>query len=78
MAKKKIKTQVGFITLDIEYMKNNQILCDHEWNGAVYDPITEFGTIIPVWSRECNKCKKIEFTNHYTTRTVLEMIPRFR
>jgi len=63
--------------IQMEYIKENQSICEHEWEEE-YTPITEFGTNIPVWSRECNKCKKIEFTSHYTTRPVLEMVPRFR
>jgi len=63
--------------IQMEYIKESQEVCFHEWKEE-YTPITEFGSIIPVWSRECNKCKKLEFTNEYTTREVLEMVPRFR
>lgn len=79
MSKKRSYKELKEILMNInnKYVEENQIICDHEWEEE-YTPITEFGTIIPVWSRECNKCKKLEFTNKYTTREVLEMVPRFR
>ena len=76
MLKKEVYENLRELTY--KYMQENKFACRHEWKEPVYEPITEFNTNIPVWSRECDKCGKIEYTNRFQNENVLIMVPRFR